>query len=235
MEGIGEWRPIDPAPTSPAPAGAADRPKELVVTWRALLAGLAVVAAVGAAGLAWWTSASPAAPALTVDRSATEDAPPEEVAAADPFILIDIQGAVMEPGLHRLPAGSRVGDAIADAGGYNPQIDIAAAALALNLAERLEDGGKVVVPARGQDVPLSTPVAPAGEGTGDQPGNGLIDINHASQAQLETLPGIGPVYAGKIIAAREEAPFTTVDELLSRGVLGPATTDSIRPLITVTP
>ena len=70
--------------------------------------------------------------------------------AAAVDIIVDVQGAVASPGLHRLPADSRVGDAIAAAGGYSPLVDIAAAATRLNLAERLTDGAKVQVPARGE-------------------------------------------------------------------------------------
>lgn len=231
MDSVGEWRPIEPAPANTASPGAGERPAALVLSWRSLFAGLVVLVAVGAAGLVWWTSTP--APSLTLSRSSVEDVAPVE-ATPETFVLVDVQGAVMEPGLHQLPAGSRVGDAIAGAGGYSPQIDIAAAALALNLAERLEDGHKIIVPARGEDVPLPT-AATAAVGGEDQPATGLIDVNTASAEQLDTLPGIGPAYAGKIIAAREEAPFATVDELLARAVLGPATFEKIRPLITVTP
>jgi competence protein ComEA len=139
-----------------------------------------------------------------------------------------VQGAVVNPGVHSVPAGSRVADAIAAAGGYSTEVDIAAAASALNLAERLRDGQKIHVPARGEAVTL--PAGATQPPTGAT--NGQIDINHATQGELESLPGIGPVTAAKIIAAR---PFATIDELDSRDVVGPSVMEQIRDLITVTP
>ena len=126
------------------------------------------------------------------------------------------------PGLHRLPTDSRVGDAIAAAGGYSAAVDIAAAASSLNLAELLTDGMKVHVPARGEaEVAIASaiprdPSAVGPTGAGD----GLIDLNTATADELESLPGVGAVTAAKIITAREEAPFASVDELQTREVLG---------------
>jgi competence protein ComEA len=206
---------------------------------------LAVVAAavVGVAGVAIWltmpqpdvrldvrgqvfqVSAGPSAdaPAGTDHASATATTSP---------IVVDVEGAVQRPGLHRLAGSSRVGDAITAAGGYSAAVDIAGAAARLNLAALLEDGAKIHVPALGDAVSVD-PLATAGGGSPTT--GGLIDINHASSGELETLPGIGEVTAAKIIAAREEQPFAAIEDLLGREVVGSATMDKIRELITVTP
>ena len=155
-------------------------------------------------------------------------------ATAMRMIVVDVEGAVVSPGVHRLPAGSRVGDAISAAGGYSPQVDIAAASAALNLAETLVDGGKVHVPVRGEAAAVSA-IPRAAERDRARRLGGLINVNTATTEQLDTLPGIGPVTAAKIIAAREQMPFATVDDLLSREVVGSSTFEKIKPLITVAP
>lgn len=247
MDRMGEWRTIEPAPAA-EPGGAGSQAATVAAQEsgraRILIAASLAAAVLGIAGLALWVSTPqpqlvllPAGQLDAADPSGTAEAM-AAASAAEQEMVVDVQGAVMIPGVHRLSAGSRVGDAIVAAGGYSPQVDIRAAAERLNLAQRLEDGTKVQVPARGEstpapqsggDVPGSTPSAPV------DGGSGLVDVNSADQARLETLPGIGPVTAGKIIAAREEAPFATIDDLLGRNVVGPATFEKIRPLITVAP
>jgi competence protein ComEA len=140
-------------------------------------------------------------------------------------LVVDVAGAVARPGIVRVPPGSRVGDAIRLAGGYGPRADLAAAASRLNLAEPLSDGAKVLVPELGDG--SIDPVADPGRQTG-----GLVDLNTASQAELEELPGIGPVTATKIIEARSEQAFHSVDELRGRELLGQATFDKVRELVT---
>ncbi|HET9083904.1 MAG TPA: ComEA family DNA-binding protein [Candidatus Limnocylindrales bacterium] len=148
-------------------------------------------------------------------------------------LVVEIVGAVQAPGVYRLPSGSRVADLLERAGGYGPRVDAARAEQELNLAAPVKDGEHIRVPSR--DDPsthaAADSAAPAGSGSG---GVGApLDINTASQAQLEELPGIGPATAQKIIAAREEAPFSAVDELRSRKVLGEKTFEKLRPLVTV--
>lgn len=205
--------------------------------WR-LTALLMTAGILVAVGVAIWATLPQGGVTLDVagHENPLETQAPGRVPAAvalptgEAALVVDVEGAVVRPGVHELRAGSRVADAIAAAGGYSTQVDIGAAAQALNLAERVTDGQKIHVPARGEGaaLPGAATTVPAG-------GSGLIDVNHASGDELESLPGIGPVTAAKIIAAREQQPFASIDELDSRGVVGPSTLEQIRDLITVTP
>jgi competence protein ComEA len=145
-------------------------------------------------------------------------------------LTVDVDGAVIRPGLVTLPAGSRIGDAIAAAGGFAPTADARAAA-ALNLAAALGDGDQVTVPDRASGMSAAGGAAATAAPASDGP-TGRIDLDRATAAELDTLPGIGPVTANKILAARDEAPFQRVDDLLSRKIVGPATFDKIKELVT---
>jgi len=153
-------------------------------------------------------------------------------AAGAAEVMVDVAGAVARPGLYRLPAGSRTGDAIAAAGGYAGTVDAGLADRQLNLAAIVHDGDKVRVPMRGES-PADGPVSPAAAGGGTA--SGPIDLNHATAEQLDSLPGVGPATVAKIIAAREQAPFASVDDLGARKVVGAATLEKLRPLVTVRP
>jgi competence protein ComEA len=241
LDSTGEWRVIDPAQDEARQADDVSKAEDKSPRWligvlsAIVLAGLAVAIWVtlpaGGATVDGTDSRTGVAPRGVVDIAGS--ARPSSVAAVV-LIVVDVEGAVADPGLHQLRADDRVGDAIAAAGGYATNVDIEAAGRALNLAAKLTDGQQVRVPALGESVP-----APASSGIGADPGmgsdGGLIDINHAAAEELDTLPGIGPVTAAKIIDARTEAPFATIDELQSRGVLGQSTFDKLRDLITVTP
>jgi competence protein ComEA len=167
----------------------------------------------------------------SVPIEARSAAPPgPSLAGVDGELVVEIVGAVPRPGVYRLPAGSRLVDLVRLAGGYGPRVDTARAERELNLAAPVKDGDHVRVPSR-DDQPTNA-AAPSGDAPAAG-GDALVDINTATQTQLEELPGVGPATAQKIMAAREEAPFAAVEELRSRGVLGEKTYEKLRPLVTV--
>ncbi|HSH21160.1 MAG TPA: ComEA family DNA-binding protein [Candidatus Caenarcaniphilales bacterium] len=243
MDEIAQWRPGQPQ----GPEGQTEQnqrpPVEHVERWRNFLLGGVGVVALGAAGVALWaTTPQPQIVLQPLGQSggrvvgaSASAAPVASFEEAERQLVVDVQGAVERPGLHVLDDGSRVGDAIVAAGGYSTQVDIAAAAQSLNLAQPVVDGAKIHVPARGDQPPPGLSQVPTTPPSGSSGASGLIDVNTATSTELDTLPGIGPVTAGKIIAAREEIPFASVDELLERKIVGPATFDKIRELVTVGP
>jgi len=145
-------------------------------------------------------------------------------------VIVHVAGAVREPGLHSLPNGSRVKDAIEKSGGLkdsaNPDL--------VNLAMPLEDGMQIWVPALEIHQENDGIVDKATRSnTGDQ-NVALVNINTASQDELETLSGIGPVIANAIIQFRlENGPFKAIEDIQSVSGIGPVTFDKIKSSITV--
>ena len=134
-----------------------------------------------------------------------------------PDVVVDVAGAVRRPGVYRLPVGSRVVDAIERAGG--PAGD--AMLEGINRAARLADGQQVMVPARG---PGGTAATTAGAAE-----DGPISLGSATVEQLETIDGIGPSTAGKIVEYRDEhGGLSSVDQLDQVSGIGPATMESLR-------
>jgi competence protein ComEA len=133
-------------------------------------------------------------------------------------VVVDVTGAVVRPGVYRLPAGARVTDAVQRAGGASG----GALLEAINLAARLADGQQVVVPKKG---PAGGPIAAAGAVSEEGP----ISLGTATVEQLDTIDGIGPVTAEDIIEYRDQhGGLSSVDQLDQVSGIGPATMESLR-------
>jgi competence protein ComEA len=164
--------------------------------------------------------------------TATGTATPTSPAPGQPTVLVvDVAGKVRTPGIVELPLGSRVVDALAAAGGARPDVRLSG----LNLARPLVDGEQLLVGIRPARLPSAAPPVVAGPTTaGPTAPAALVDLNSATQEQLETLPGIGPVTALAILSWRDEnGGFTSVDELLEVSGIGDVTLAEIRSLVTV--
>ena len=184
----------------------------------AAIAGVAVVAVVAA--LIAMRPPRSAPPVVSLPRA---DVGTTSTSAAT--LVVAVAGAVVRPGLVRLPAGARVFDAVAAAGGTRPDAD----GDRLNLAAPVHDGDLVFVPIRGQPVP--TPIAPAGAGAS---GGGVVDLNTATADQLDALPGVGPATAQAILDYRKQhGRFRSVQDLLQVEGIGPAKLEKLRQRVKV--
>lgn len=161
---------------------------------------------------------------------------PAEEATPPASVVVYVSGAVMTPGLVEVPQGSRVGDALAAAGGFDETADPSA----LNLARVVEDGEQIDVPTRDE---RSAQESAATEGQGSGSGasstassktTGLVNINTATQAELESLPGVGPSTAKKIIDDRTaNGPFKKKEDLKRVSGIGEKKYASLESNITV--
>jgi competence protein ComEA len=141
-------------------------------------------------------------------------------AGAGGAIYVHILGAVARPGLYELRDGDRAVDAVAAAGGFLDTADQAQ----LNLARFVIDGEQIIVPVVGQ-----TPAVPPGTTAG-----GLVNINTADAATLDTLPRVGPAMAARIIDWRESSgPFTAIEDLMNVTGIGDKTFDGLKDLVTI--
>ncbi|MCF8606477.1 helix-hairpin-helix domain-containing protein [Gordonia sp. HY442] len=159
-------------------------------------------------------------------------------------VVVSVVGLVQRPGLVRLAADSRVADALARAGGARVNADT----MSLNLAQIVHDGDQILVGQKGDDQVRSavvtsggsspSPSGTSGTGGGAAGGSGgsgqLVNVNTATEAELDTLPGVGPVTAQSIIAWREaNGSFASVDQLAEVDGIGEGRLAKLRPLVTV--
>lgn len=168
-----------------------------------------------------------AAETLAPETGATDDVladPPPTAATAK--LVVHVVGAVRRPGLYRLPEGSRIDDAIRKAGGPTRRARLEL----VNLASPVSDGVQIVVPSRSDsdehELAPGSPVAP------DATVPARIRLSTATLEELDTLPGVGPVTAQRILDYREQhGPFTSVDELDAVPGIGPARLEQLRNLV----
>ena len=177
-----------------------------------IFVGCAVVVLVGA-GLAFSRLHGSASDVAVVEDTPAPTRTPE------PSLIVDVVGAVAHPGVYRLPGGARVVDALLAAGGMTGDADL----FALNKATPLRDGMRIYVPRPGEAVPVGS--------LGSESAR-LVDINHASAAELQTLPGVGATTAARIVRSREAKAFTKVEELQTRGLVTPRVFADVRDLVT---
>lgn len=194
--------------------------------------GLLVFAAIAASvGAAWWRSGS-SAPALPPVPSGPVSEPPTSTTTVVAELVVHVVGAVRAPGVVRVRDGTRVIDALNAAGGAAPRADLGA----LNLAARVTDGARIVVPAVGEAPPPQLP-GDAATGSGVAPGGGVpgpIDVNRATAEELDALPGVGPATATAIVREREaNGPFRSPDDLERVRGIGPAKLATLRDLVRV--
>ena len=200
---------------------------EIVLTKRRVLAGLSVVAVVVLIGSRFLLHGPSASTALERPIVGSAEAGSARAAAPSPKLVVYVVGAVHRPGLYRVPTGSRVADAVSQAGGLTRRADPAG----VNLAAPVADGEQLVVPARLPVAVAAAQGAPVG-GVGSAAPAGPVQLSVATAEQLDSLPGIGPVTAEKIVEYRTtHGAFRSVDELDEVPGIGPSRVEQLRGLV----
>lgn len=149
-----------------------------------------------------------------------EAAPSPTAAPTAAPLVVDVSGAVARPGVFRLPAGARIVDAVAAAGGFATDAD----RTSINQAALLRDGARVYVPKPGEPPPA---------GSSGSDAERKVNLNLASAAELEGLPGIGPNTAARIVRSRAAKPFARIDDLQTRGLVSPRVFADLRDSVTI--
>lgn len=152
------------------------------------------------------------------------------LSATQPELIIDVSGAVKNPGVYRLAFGSRVDDAIEAAGGMTKDADLEKIATTINRAARLSDGSKVFIPRKKDETSVSG-VSTSQLGS-DQSSTTVVtvSINSASSSDLERLNGIGPATAKKIIAGR---PYARIEELVEKKAISQNLFEKLKTQLTL--
>ncbi len=170
-----------------------------------------------------------------LSEAATDESVPKSKPLQAQNLAIDIEGAVLKPGVYKLSKDARVQDALISAGGLSDKADREKVSKGLNLASKVIDGGKIYIPFVGESVSAVSlaqvgGVADSSQSVMGESTTGMINVNTASSQELDSLPGVGAVTAGKIISNR---PYGSVDELLSKKVVGASVYGKIKDKISI--
>ena len=198
------------------------------------LAVVAIVVVLIAGMLAWRSRprvdpvTPPSLDPAAADASLPDDeqgAAPAAKPSAPAAVVVAVGGKVRRPGLVELPAGARVADALQAAGGAKPGVDVAP----LNLARKVTDGELIMVGVKAP--PGAAPPGPVAPG---RPAGGLVNLNTATLADLDTLPGVGPVLAQRILDARDaQGGFKAVGDLRKVSGIGTSRFEQLKDLVTL--
>ncbi len=144
-------------------------------------------------------------------------------------VFIDIEGAVKRPGVYELENDKRLKDVVAKAGGLTKDVNTSFVAKSVNMAAKIQDGMKIYIPFIGEQAPQIQESLNTGAGVAAQK-SGLVSVNSASESELDTLPGVGPATAAKIVSSR---PYASIDELLSKKAVGASVFSKIKDKISL--
>lgn len=162
---------------------------------------------------------------LNKSAGRSKEYPKESLVDSQKMISVDVSGAVNAPGVYQLKDGSRIEQAITIAGGFTETASGEYISKYLNMAQKLSDGSKVYVPFNGEEIPVNQAGMVAGAKTQTK-----VNVNTATQAELEALPGVGPVTASKIISDR---PYSGVEDLLDKKIISKSIFEKIKDSILV--
>lgn len=192
--------------------------KEKIVEWvvahKAIVVGVWLMLVAVGVGLLVWQGGVFEQPQVQIKR--VEEA---TVSGVIKKIVVDMSGEVAKPGVYSFDTGARVVEAITAAGGFSKNADMEWVDKNLNKAAKLSDGEKIYVPRAGEPESVRVEVD-----------NKKINLNNASQATLESLPGVGPVTATKIVAGR---PYQDSNELVTKKIVGQKVFDQIKDLVSI--
>lgn len=204
-------------------------PAEIVGLLLLGLGGLALVGVLWLSGHAAWPGTGTGT-GHGAGHVAADVPGPTGLDAVTGQVLVHVAGAVLAPGLVEVPLGARIADAIAAAGGAAPDADTGR----LNLARPVTDGERIDVPRIGDEVADDHDGGASGTTGGGIRPDGKVDLNLATAEELQTLPGVGPVLASRIVAHREEhGPFVQVSQLRQVSGIGHKTFEKLADLVAV--